>query len=55
MQINIAVIKKAKKKLKGTQCIGKYTTIYSGVTQKRAAKGVAILVDKDGQKRVMYI
>lgn len=53
MKVNISVITETKKKMKGTDQIGKHIMIYSGVTAKqRAAKGVATIVDEKWKTRI---
>jgi exonuclease III len=52
-KIDIAVITETKKKNKGSEDIGKYITIYSGVPDNEwAASGVAILIRKDWKNKI---
>jgi len=51
--VDIAVIPKTKKELKGSQELDDYILLYSGVpTNKRAAAGIAIMIDAKFKKRI---
>ena len=51
--VDIAVVPETKKKLKGSQELDDYTSLYSGVpTNKRAAAGIAIMIKAKFKKRI---
>jgi exonuclease III len=52
--INIAVISKTRKKLKGTKIIGNYSMLYSEVSQEtRVQSGVAFIIDHKWTSRIV--
>jgi len=51
--VDIAVIKETKKKLKGSQKLDDYVLLYSGVPMnERAAAGIAIMIKAKFKKRI---
>ena len=56
MNINLAIVTETKKKLRGSKYVENYAMFYSGVSQKqRAAKGVAIFIDKKWESRIKEV
>lgn len=56
MNVNLAVVTETKKKLKGSKYVENYAMFYSGVDQQeRAAKGVAIFVDRKWESRIKEV